>query len=97
MTIKWNIVKDQSKAIYDVGNEIIYYKKFLKPNLCDCSDAYTSVRGDTFTTAHNNATPVAFKNRTPLIRCIAKIDGTTTDDAEDLDLVMPMYILIEYS
>ena len=35
MTIKWNIVKDQSNAIYDVGNEIIYNKKILKPNLCD--------------------------------------------------------------
>ena len=28
---------------------------------------------------------------------VTKIDGTTVDDAEDLDLVMPMYHLIEYS
>ena len=28
---------------------------------------------------------------------IAEIDGTTINDAEDLDSVMPMYNLIEYS
>ena len=40
------------------------------------------------TTAHNNETPVEFTNRTPFIRCISKVDGTTIDDAADLDLVM---------
>ena len=34
---------------------------------------------------------MAFKNCAPFTRCITKIDGTTTDDAEDLDLVAPMY------
>ena len=34
---------------------------------------------------------------TPLTNCITKIDGSTTDDAEDLDLVMPMYNLLECS
>ena len=43
------------------------------------------------------ATQVAFKNCAPLTNCITKIDGTTIDDTEDLDLVMPMYNLIEYS
>ena len=33
----------------------------------------------------------------PLTKCVAKFDGTTIDDTEDLDLVMPMYILIEYN
>ena len=32
-----------------------------------------------------------------LLKCITKIGGTTLDDAEDLDLVMPMYNLLEYS
>ena len=39
---------------------------------------------------------VAFKNCASFITCITKIDGTTIDDAEDLDLVMPMYNLTEY-
>ena len=42
-------------------------------------------------------TQVAPKNRAPFIKCITKIDGTTTDDVEELDLVMSMYNLIENS
>ena len=45
----------------------------------------------------NLATDVAFKNCAPFTKCITKIDGTEIDDAEDLDIVMPMYNLIEYS
>ena len=40
---------------------------------------------------------VSFKNCAPFTKCIAKIDGTTIDDAEDLYLVMSVYILIEYN
>ena len=36
----------------------------------------------------------AFKNCVPFIMCITKIDGTTIDDAKDLNLVMPMYNLL---
>ena len=42
-------------------------------------------------------TQVSFKNCAPFSKCTTKIDGTTIDDAEDLDLAMPMYNLIEYS
>ena len=34
---------------------------------------------------------VAFENYPPFTKCITKIDSTTADDAEDLDLVMSMY------
>ena len=57
----------------------------------------TTVTGDIVITAHNIPTQVAFKNCAPFTKCITKIDGTTIDDAEDLDLVMPAYNLIEYS
>ena len=40
---------------------------------------------------------VAFKNFAPFIKCITKIDGTKIDDTKNLDLVMPMYNLLEYS
>ena len=40
---------------------------------------------------------VAFKNNAPFINCISKINGTKIDNAEDLDAVMPMYDLLEYS
>ena len=40
---------------------------------------------------------LAFKNNAPLINCISKINGVKIDKAEDLDVVMPMYNLLEYS
>ena len=48
VTRKWNIVNDQSKAKYDVGNKTIYDKEVLKSNLCDDSDDYILVRSDIF-------------------------------------------------
>ena len=40
---------------------------------------------------------VAFKNNAPFINCISKINGVKIDNAEDLDVVMLMYNLLEYS
>ena len=40
---------------------------------------------------------LVFKNNAPFINCITKINGTKIDNAEDLDVVMPMYNLLEYS
>ena len=97
VTRKWNTVNDQSNANYDVGNEIIYNAEVLKSNLCDYNDAYILVKGDITVTAAPQ-TQISFKfNCEPFTNCITKIVGTTIDDAEDLDLVMPMYNLIEYS
>ena len=96
VTRKWNIVIDQSNVNYDVGNEIIYNTEVLKFNLCDYNNAYI-LAGGNITIIRHQATQVAFKNGAPFTKCITKIDGTTVDGAEDLELVMPMYNLIEYS
>ena len=48
-------------------------------------------------TAHENPIPIAYENCKPFTKCVTKIHGTTLDDAEDSDLVMPMYNLIEYN
>ena len=51
-------------------------------------------------TANNNAfgeKKLVFKNNTPFINCISKINSVKIDNAEDLDVVMPMYNLLEYS
>ena len=40
---------------------------------------------------------VIFKNCAPFTKCISGTNGTDTDNAQDIDLVMPMYNLIEYS
>ena len=95
VTRKWNTVNDQSNANYDAGNEIIYNTKVLKSNLCDYNDANILVRSN-IAFARHQVTKAAFKNCATFIKCITKVDGTTIDDSEDLDLVMPMYNLIEY-
>ena len=72
----------------------------LSSDLCDFSDAYIVVKGDITITNSNNAKinkAVAFKNNAPFINCISKISGIKIDNAEDLDVVMPMYNLLEYS
>ena len=94
---KLNFDNDQSNANCDAGNEIIDSTEVLKSNICDYNDAFILIRGDIITSAHNNTTQVAFKNCVPLTKCITKIDGTTIDNGEDLDLAMPMYNLIEHN
>ena len=86
----------ESNANYDVGNEIIYHTDVLRSNICDYNDADILVRRDITIIGHQ-VTQVAFKNCAPFTKCITKIDGTTIDNAEDLDLVMPMHNLLEYS
>ena len=66
----------------------------LRSNLCDFSDAYTVLKGDIIVTESNNAKrnkSVAFKNNAPFINCISKINGVQINNAEDLDVVIPMY------
>ena len=70
----------------------------LRSDLCDFSDAYIVVKGDITVTNPNNAKrnkEVAFN--APFINCISKINGIKTDNAEDLDVVMAMYNILEYS
>ena len=65
----------------------------LRSSLCDFSDAYIVVKGDIVITESNNAKrnkSVAFKNNAPFINCILKINGVQTNNAEDLDVVIPM-------
>ena len=40
---------------------------------------------------------LVFKNSAPFLNCISKINGIKIDNAEDLDVVKPMYNLLEYS
>ena len=60
------------------------------------NNAYILVRSNTTILGHS-VTQVAFKNCAPCTKCITKIDGTTIDDDEDLDLVTRLYNLLEYS
>ena len=77
----------------------------LRSSLCDYSDAYILVKGNI--TVNNNAADsaaannankkVIFNNCAPFTNCISKINNTQIDNAEFIDIVMPMCNLIEYS
>ena len=73
----------------------------VRSDLCDFSDAYIVGKGtitlDGAPNANKRSKNSAFKNNAPFISCISKIYNTLIDNAEDLDVVMPMYNLIEYS
>ena len=59
------------------------------------------MKGDITLEGNDNANKhtknLVFKNNAPFINCITKINGIKIDNAEDLDVVMPMYSLLEYS
>ena len=58
------------------------------------------MKGDIIVTSPNNAKrnkARAFKNNVQFINCLTKINGIKIDNAEDLDVVMGMYNLLEYS
>ena len=97
VTRKWNIDNDNLKVNYDAANELTYNTEVLKSSLCDYNAAYILVIGNIIISGNNLATQVAFKNCAPFTKFITKIDETAIDDAENLDLVMSMYKLIEYS
>ena len=72
----------------------------LRSDLCDYSDAYIVVKGTITIVRPNGAKrnkEVTFKNNAPFINCISKINVVKIDNAEDLDIVTPMYNLLEYS
>ena len=77
-------------------NGISYKTEVFKSNHCDYNDAYILVKDD-ITVAEAPETQVSFKDFALFTIFITKIDGTTIDNAEDLDLVMPMYNMIQYS
>ena len=79
----------------------------LKSSLCDYSDAYILVKGKIAITgagddvavrqADERDKGVAFKNCAPFINCISEINNTQVDNCKDIDIVMPLYNLLEYS
>ena len=72
----------------------------LRSDLYDFSDAYIVMKGKiTVTNPKNDVCDkkLAFKNNAPFVSCVSKINNTFIDNAEDLDVVMPMYNLLEYS
>ena len=101
ITKKWIEVQSQSGNTYNTSKPIRFETSMLRSDLCDYSDAYVWVKGKiTVTNPNNNANfdrRLTLKNNAPFISCISKINGELVENAEDLDIVMPLYNLLEYS
>ena len=104
-TKKWYIINDENNTNYGVNKDtgednpstIKYDTRILKPNLCDYAEAYILVNGTIRAAAANANTILALKNCGPFTKCNLEINDEHLDTAENLDIVMPMYNLIEYS
>ena len=98
-------INDGVKGAYSPNKQIRFRTAMLWSSLYDYSDAYILVKGTI--TVNNNAGAGAaannankkgiFKNCAPFTKCISKINNTQIDNAEHIDIVMPMYNLIEYN
>ena len=104
-TKKWYIINDENNTNYgenkDTGADnpdtIKYDTRVLKPNLCDYAEAYILVDGTIRAAAANANTRLALKIFAPFTKCNLEINDEHIDTAENLDITMPMYNLIEYS
>ena len=71
--------------------------KAIKPNLCDYSDAYILVTGNITAAGGNSNTRAAFKNCAPFTKSMTHINDEHVDGANNLDIIMPMYNVIDFS
>ena len=102
----WVEINYESKESYSANNDIRFKTTMLRANLCDYADAYILVKGTiTITGAGADAAArqaderdksVIFKNCAPFTKCISRINGTDIDNAQDIDIEMPMYNLTEW-
>ena len=104
-TKKLYIINDENNTNYGVDKDagannpdtIKYDTRVLKPNLCDYAEAYILVDGTIRAAAADGNTILALKNCAPFTKCNLEINGEHVDTAENFDITMPMYNLIEYS
>ena len=104
-TKKWYIINDENNTNYGVNKDtgannpdtIKYDTRVLKPNLCDYAEAYILVDGTIRAAAADVNTRLALKNCAPYTKCNVEVNDEHVDTAENLDITMPMYNLIEYS
>ena len=104
-TRNWVEMNDDIRGAYSPNKQIRFKTAMLRSSLCDYSDAYILVKGNITVNntaadgaaANNTNKKVIFKNCAPFTNCISKINNTEIDNAEYIDIVMPMYNLTEYS
>ena len=92
-------INDDVSGVYSPNKQTRFKTAVLKSSLCDYSDAYILVKGTISVNntagvgaaADNTNKKVIFKNYAPFTSYISKINNTQIDDAEYIDIVMPMY------
>ena len=102
----WVEINDESRGAYN-DDDIKFKTTMLRSNLCDYADAYILVKGRIMITgaradgaarqADEHDKGVTFKNCAPFTKFISRINNTDVDTTRDIDIVMPMYNLIEYN
>ena len=100
ITRKWLKVHDQSGKSYNTNKQIRFKTPMLRSNLCDYNDAYIVVEGVVTVSAevrdrYEMNRDFILKSNAPFISCILKVNGVLIESVEDLDLVMPMYNLLD--
>ena len=104
-TRNWVEVNDDIRGAYSRNKQIRFKRAMLRSSLCDYSVAFILVKGNISVNntaaagaaANNAAKEVIFKNCAPFNNSISKINNTQIDNAEYIDIVVPMYNWIEYS
>ena len=102
----WVEINDKSRGNY-TNSDIRFKTTIIRSNLCDYADLYILVKGTiTITGAGDDVAArradernkgVTFKNCAAFTKCISRINNTDIDNAHDIDIIMPMYNLLEYS
>ena len=99
---KWIEVHGQSgnaEDRYNPSKQVRFKTSMLRSDLCDFSDVYIIFKATITVTNPDNIAydkKLAFKNNASFVSCISKINNTLIDNAEDVDIVLPMYSLLEY-
>ena len=104
-TRTWVEINDESRGEYSSNKLIRFKTTMLRSSLYKYSDAYILVKGNVTVNniaaegvaSTNTNKKVIFKNLAPFTNCKIKINNTQIDNAEYIDIVMPMYNLIEYN
>ena len=100
-TRKWYVINDQNNTDYGEGNEngitVKFETKVITSSLCNYSVRYILVTGNITATGANADPRAAFKNYDPFTKCLTHINDEHVDGADNLDIIRPIYNLIEYS
>ena len=100
----WVEINDEVRGTYFHNKQIKFKTSMVRSSLCDYNDAYILAKENITVNntaadgaaANNPNKKVIFKNCAPFTNCISKINNTQIDIAEYIDIIMPMYNLIEY-